>query len=142
MAEVLSAERVRSGSHGSCWLDGELGAEIYGLQIKVNKNKEKVPRCGAFMEGSKLMSANITGTVKLYNATSRLIAAQSDALRSGQDTTFTIISKLDDPDATSVQRVQVTVVSFDDLTLADWEAAKIGVIEAPFTADDYTILET
>ena len=53
-----------------------------------------------------------------------------------------IVSKLDDPDATSVQRVQVTGVSFDDLTLADWEAAKIGVIEAPFTADDYTPLET
>ena len=142
MAEVLSAERVRSGSHGSCWLDGELGAEIYGLQIKVNKTKEQIPRCGAFMEGHKLMSARITGTVKLYNATSRMIELQAAALKQGKDTRHVLVSKLDDPDATSVQRVQVTVVSFDDLTLADWEAAKIGVIEAPFTADDYTILET
>ena len=47
----------------------------------------------------------------------------------------------DDPDATSVQRVQVTGVSFDDLTLADWEAAKLGTIEAPFTAEDYQVLE-
>ena len=141
MANAIQAKRVRSGSHGSCWLNGELAMECYGLQIKVNKNKEKVPRCGAFMEGSKLMSANITGTVKLYNATSRLIAAQSDALRSGQDTTFTIISKLDDPDATSVQRVQVSGVSFDDLTLADWEAARLGTLEAAFPAEDYQVLE-
>ena len=111
MAEVMAPERVRSGSHGTCWLNGELASECYGLQIKVNKTKEQIPRCGAFLEGHKLMSARITGTVKLYNAT-------------------------------SVQRVQVTGVSFDDLTLADWEAAKIGVIEAPFTADDYTPLET
>lgn len=141
MAEVMSAERVRSGSHGTCWLNGDLASECYGLQIKVNKSKEKVPRCGAFMEGSKLMSANITGTVKLYNATSRMIEAQGADLKKGKDTRFVIVSKLDDPDATSVQRIQVTGVSFDDLTLADWEAAKIGTIEAPFTADDYTILE-
>ena len=142
MADVLSPERVRSGSHGTCWLNGELASECYGLQIKVNKTKEAIPRCGAFMEGHKLMSANITGTVRLYNATSRMIDTQAADLKAGKDTRFVIVSKLDDPDADSVQRVQVTGVSFDDLTLADWEAAKVGVIEAPFTADDYTVLET
>ncbi len=142
MADVLSPERVRSGSHGTCWLNGELASECYGLQIKVNKTKEAIPRCGAFMEGHKLMSANITGTVKLYNATSRMIDTQAADLKAGKDTRFVIVSKLDDPDADSVQRVQVTGVSFDDLTLADWEAARIGQIEAPFTADDYTVLET
>ena len=33
-------------------------------------------------------------------------------------------------------------VSFDDLTLADWEAAKLGTIEAPFTFEDYDLLDT
>lgn len=141
MANAIPAKRVRSGTHGTVWLNGELASECYGLQIKVTKNKENVPRCGVFFEGSKLMSAKITGSVRLYNATSRLIAAQAEALRRGEDTEFTIVSKLDDPDATSVQRVQVTGVSFDDLTLADWEAAKLGTIEAPFTAEDYQVLE-
>ena len=31
---------------------------------------------------------------------------------------------------------------FDDLTLADWEAAKLGTIEAPFTAESYEILNS
>lgn len=142
MSEVLSPERVRSGTHGSCWINGEFGSEIYGLQIKVNKNKEKVPRCGAFMEGTKTISANITGTVKLYNATSRMIQLEAEALREGRDVRHVLVSKLDDPDADSVQRIQVTGVSFDDLTLADWEAAKLGTIEAPFTADAYMVLES
>lgn len=142
MAEALRPELVRSGSHGTMWLNGELAAEVYGCKIVVNKTKEQIPRCGAFMEGHKLMSARITGTVRFYNATSRLINAEGNNLKMGRDTRFVIVSKLDDPDADSVQRMQVTGVSFDNLTLADWEAAKIGVIEAPFTADDYTILET
>ena len=141
MPQAIEAKRVRSGSHGSCWLNGELAAEVYGVTIKVTKTKEAVPRCGAFIEGNKLMSAKITGTVKLYNATSRMIQSQGNDLKNGQDTRFTIVSKLDDPDATSVQRIQVTGVSFDDFALADGEAAKIGTIEAPFTADGYEILE-
>ena len=141
MANAIPAKRVRSGTHGTVWLNGELASECYGLQIKVTKNKENVPRCGVFFEGSKLMSAKITGSVRLYNATSRLIAAQAEALRQGEDTEFTIVSKLDDPDATSVQRVQVTGVSFDDLTLADWQAATVGTVTAPFTWSRYEFLD-
>ena len=136
MAEAMRPELVRSGTFGSMWLNGELASECYGLQIKVSKTKESVPRCGATVEGNKFMSAKITGSVKLYNATSRLIRAQADDLKAGRDTRFTIVSKLADPDNPDVQRVQVTGVSFDDLTLADWEAAKTGTIEAPFTADE------
>mgnify|MGYP001050727078 CR=1 FL=1 len=33
-------------------------------------------------------------------------------------------------------------VSFDDLTLADWQAAQLGQIEAPFTAEDYTVMDS
>ena len=122
-------------------MDGELSAETYGFQAKITKNKETVPRCGAFMEGHKLISARITGSMRIYNASSRFLAAEGAAMKSGKDLRHTFISKLDDPDAASVQRVMLTGVSFDDLTLADWEAAKLGTIEAPFTADGYEILE-
>ena len=40
------------------------------------------------------------------------------------------------------QRISVTGVSFDDLTLADWEAARLGQIEAPFTFEDFDILDS
>lgn len=141
MPQAISAERIRSGSHGELWMDGELSAETYGFQAKITKNKETVPRCGAFIEGHKLISARITGSMRIYNASSRFLAAEGAAMKNGKDLRHTFISKLDDPDAVSVQRIMLTGVSFDDLTLADWEAAKLGTIEAPFTADGYEILE-
>ena len=139
--QAISTERIRSGSHGELWMDGELSAETYGFQAKISKNKESVPRCGAYIEGHKVISARITGSMRIYNASSRLLAAEGAAMKSGKDLRHTFISKLDDPDAVSAQRVMLTGVSFDDLTLADWEAAKLGTIEAPFTADGYVILE-
>ena len=63
-------------------------------------------------------------------------------LVAGKNLRHTIISNLDDPDNADNQRIAVKGVSFDDLTLADWQAAQLGQIEAPFTAEDYTVMDS
>ena len=82
------------------------------------------------------------GSIRIYNATSRLIELEGEALKTGKDLRHTIISNLDDPDNPNNQRIALMGVSFDDLTLADWEAAKLGQIESPFTFNDYQMLDT
>lgn len=142
MSELLDASRVRSGTWGTLWLDGEQVAECYGCQIKVNKNKEDVQRCRTLISGKKMTGVSITGSVRIYNATSRLIQAEGAALSKGQDLRHTLISLLDDPDNPNPQRIAVEGLSFDDLTLADWQAAQLGQIEAPFTAESFKILDS
>ena len=141
MSNVLNPVEVRNGTFGTGWVNGEQMYECYGIQIKVNKNKESVNRCGALAEAKKMTGYNITGTVRIHNATSRMLKLEADALHEGRDLRHTIVSLLDDPDNSQPQRVAVKGVSFDDLTLADWEAAKLGTIEAPFTAEEFEILE-
>lgn len=141
MPEILETALVRSGTFGSLWLDGELVAECYGCQAKLNKTKEDVARCRTLVAGKKMTGLSGTGSVRIYNATSRLITAESAALKSGKDLRHTIITNLDDPDNPSNQRIALKEVSFDDLTLADWEAAKLGTIEAPFTFDDWEVID-
>ena len=142
MPDILNSAQVRSGTWGSLWLDGEQVAECYGFQCKVNKTKEDVPRCRTLVQGKKVTAVAITGSVRIYNATSRLIQLEGEALAEGRDLRHVIISNLDDPDNPSNQRISVKGVSFDDLTLADWEAAKLGQIEAPFTAESFEILDS
>jgi len=142
MPDILNAAEVRSGTWGQLWLDGEQVSECFGCQIKVNKTKEDVSRCRTLIAGKKMTGVAITGTVRIYNATSRLIKLEAEALKQGKDLRHTIISNLDDPDNSSNQRIAVKGVSFDDLTLADWQAAQLGQIEAPFTAEDYEILDS
>ena len=140
--EHMTDTLVRNGTYGALWLDGELVAECYGLQIKANKTKETINRCRSIVEGKKLTSVSLTGTIRIYNASSVLINKEAEAVKTGRDLRHTIISDLDDPDNPDNQRISVTGVSFDDLTLADWEAAKTGTIEAPFTAESYDILDS
>ena len=128
MSDILNAAEVRSGTWGELWLDGEQVAECYGCQIKVNKTKDDVTRCRTLVAGKKMTAVSITGTIRIYNATSRLIKLEAEALKQGKDLRHTIISNLDDPDNADNQRIAVKGVSFDDLTLADWQAAQLGQI--------------
>ena len=137
-----NAKRVMSGTWGEVWLDGDKVAEAYGLQLKVSYNKEDVKMCGQMAVDSKVTSVKMTGSLKMHKVNSRMALKIGSEIRNGKDLRFTIISKLDDPDAYGAERIAVKNVSMDDLTLADWEAGVNGTIEAPFTFTDYNFLDT
>lgn len=137
-----SAKRIMNGTWGEVWLDGEYVSECYGLQAKVSFNKETINLCGRMAEDKKITSISCTGSLKLHKVNSRMALAIGERIKKGEDVRFTVISKLADPDAYGAERVVLRNVSFDDLTLADWEVAKNGTIEAPFTFTDYEFLDT
>ena len=137
-----NAKRVMSGTWGEVWLDGNKVAEAYGLQLKVSYNKEDVKMCGQMAVDSKVTSVKMTGSLKMHKVNSRMALKIGSEIRNGKDLRFTIISKLDDPDAYGAERIAAKNVSMDDLTLADWEAGVNGTIEAPFTFTDYNFLDT
>lgn len=136
-----SAARVISGTHGEAWMDGEKCGETLGFQAKVTKNKEDVAMCGQIMVDSKVMSAKGTGSIRFHKVNSRMAQKLSDDLKEGLDTKVKLISKLDDPDAYGAERVVIYDASFDDLTLADWEAGQKGQIECPFTFTEWDYLD-
>ena len=136
-----SAKRVISGTWGEVWLDGDKVSECYGLQAKASFNKEDIALCGQMASDKKVTSIDCTGSIRLHKVTSRMAQAIGENIRNGQDVRFTIVSKLKDPDAYGAERVVLRNVSFDDLTLADWEAKSVGKVECPFTFTDYEFLD-
>jgi hypothetical protein len=138
----LKANRVMCGTLGEVWLDGDYVSECYGLQAKVSFNKEDVNICGQMAVDKKVTSISCTGSLRLHKVNSRMALAIGNKIKKGEDVRFTIISKLDDPDAYGAERIVLRNVSFDDLTLADWEVAKNGTVEAPFTFTDYELLDS
>lgn len=136
-----SAKRVISGTWGEVWLDGDKVSECYGLQAKVSFNKEDIALCGQMASDKKVTSIECTGSLRMHKVTSRMALAIGENIRNGKDVRFTIVSKLKDPDAYGAERVVLSNVSFDDLTLADWEAKSMGKVECPFTFTDYEFLD-
>ena len=138
---VIDERRIMNGTWGEVWLDDLLVGEAYGIQAKCNFNKETVAMCGTMAQGHKVTSYNGTGSLKLRKTSSRMSKAIGEYIRNGKDIRFTLISKLDDPDADGAERVAIYGVGFDDLTLADWEAGKITDTECPFTFSSYRYLD-
>ena len=136
-----SAKRVISGTWGEVWLDSDKVSECYGLQAKVGFNKEDIALCGQMASDKKVTSIECTGSLRMHKVTSRMALAIGENIRNGKDVRFTIVSKLKDPDAYGAERVVLSNVSFDDLTLADWEAKSVGKVECPFTFTDYEFLD-
>ncbi len=136
-----SAKRIVSGTWGEVWLDGDYVSECYGCKLAAKTNKEKVQLAGKMAVDNKVTNIELTGSLKLHKCSSRMARVIGEKLKSGRDVRFTVISKLDDPDAYGAERVSATGVSFDDLTLADWEVGKIGSTENPFTYTDYEFLD-
>ena len=138
---IDSAKRIINGLYGEVWVDGEKIAECTACQAKVAKNKQTVNLCGQFMGDTKVTSGSGTGSLTLYKVDSGFIQRQRE-LQDGVDVRCTIISKLRDPDSYGAERVALYNVSFDDLTLADWQAATMGTVTAPFTFSRYELLDT
>ena len=137
---IDAAKRVINGTFGEVWVDGEKIAECTACQLKVSKNKETINLCGQFMTDTKATSASGAGSLTLYKVDSGFAQKQS-GLQDGVDRRFTVISKLKDPDSWGAERVAVYNVSFDDLTLADWQAATVGTVTTPFTFGRYEFLD-
>lgn len=143
MNAKVNAKRIINGTWGEVWIDeSDYVGECYGLQAKISLNKEDVNICGSMATDKKVTSMSCTGSMKLHKVNSRMALAIGDKIKKGIDPRFTVMSKLSDPDALGCERIVLRNVSFDDLTLADWEVATNGKVEAPFTFTDYEFQES
>ena len=125
-----SDKRVINGSHGTVWLSGEEVGEAYGLKASSKFSKEQIKRAGV-----------MTVSLMMHKTNSRMASLISEKIKKGEDPRFTIVTLLDDPDAYGAERVALYDVSFDDVTLADWEAGAVGKVESAFTFGDYKFLD-
>ena len=138
---MYSPEKTINGTFGSLWIDDYFMSEVTGLEAKVTLEKTEVNQTGTLAKGYKITGTDCKGTIKLNKVTSYFIQKLSDNLKAGKTTTCTIISLLDDPDSSGQERIKLTGCTFDELTLANWEAKKLGEESIPFSFTGWEILD-
>ena len=139
---ALDTRKVINGTHGSLWINDQEVSEVKSFQVKAEFQKEEVKIAGQMATDTKYMGYSIKGSLSLHKVNSRMIKFISDSIKAGKEPRFTLIGKLADPDADGVERIAIKNVSFDDLTLMDWEVGAIGQSEHPFTATDWDVLDS
>ena len=112
------------------------------LNAKVSLEKQEVNQTGTLAKGYKITGVDGKGTLKLNKVTSYFIKKLSDNLKAGKTTVCKIMSNLADPDAFGAERVMLSDCVFDELTLIDWEAKKLGEESIPFTFSSWEVLDS
>lgn len=133
--------RVINGTHGTLWIDGQEVVEVKSFQAKVEFQKEEIKMVGQMATDTKYMGYSLKGSLSLHKINSRMIKLLSDNIKKGKEPRFVLIGKLADPDNGKTERIAIKNVSFDDLTLMDWEVGAVGSSEHPFTATEWEILD-
>ena len=143
MANKIPGNRVINGTWGEIWLDGDKVSELTGLEAKITLKKEDVNMCGVLAKDTKITGWEGTGTIKFHKVNSRMAVKLGDNIKKGSDVRFTILAKLADPDTRDAlaERVVLKDVSFDDLTLMNFEAKALGKVESSFTFIDYDFID-
>ena len=138
---AIDERKIINGTHGTVFLDGEEVAEVKSFQAKLEFQKEEVKIAGKMATGTKYMGYSGKGSLALHKVNSRMIKAIGQQIKEGKEPRFTIIGKLADPDSDGVERIAINNVSFDDLTLFDFEVGAVGPCECPFTFTDMECID-
>ena len=122
-----TSDQVFNGTYGELWVDGDYMAEAEAVKAEVNLSYESIPRARSLTDGKKLTGIEGKGEIKL---------------KKGKSPNFTIISKIEDPDAIGAERMALYNCKFDKMILADWERKKVGEESYSFTFEDWELLDT
>lgn len=141
MAAMYDSKRAINGTYGEVWLEGELVREATGLKADMALEFIDVPMCGDLAKHQKVSGMSGNGSITMTKVNSRMAIKLSDMLKKGKTPTFTIISKLADPDAYGTERVVLKNCQFSTLTLADWTSGQVGSITQNFTFTSWDYLD-
>lgn len=139
---AFKPEKVINGTFGELWIDDYYMSEVTGLQAKISLEKTEVNQTGTLAKGYKITGIDCKGTVKMNKVSSYFINKLSENLKAGKTTTCTIISKLADPDSDGMEKIKLTGCTFDEMTLADWEAKKLGEESYAFTFTGWEVMDS
>lgn len=133
MAQFLDPGRVVMGTFGQIFIEGAWQSNLNHLEANVEAEKKELNLVGTEYTVFKLGRKKGTGTMSGYKVTSDMI------VRGFQK--FSIIHKLDDPEAYGFERIQLNNCMVDRIQLANWTAGEEILEETPFTFESYELLD-
>nr|DAP53609.1 MAG TPA: tail tube protein [Caudoviricetes sp.] len=141
MTKKMEANKVINGTFGSVWMAMEKLANCKSFEAKVSLEYEDVLIAESLSTHKKYMGWTGAGTILLHKVDSTMAKALADGIKSGNLEPVTIVAKLEDPAAYGAERVKLSGVCFDELTLIKFANKEIQEEECPFTFDDFEFLD-
>lgn len=130
-----------NGTFGRIWLNEDLLANTRSFEVKIKNDYEDIPIPERLAPEYKLLGQEISGTMSMTKIDSRVMKLLAKDLQNGIVPDIKIIGKLDDPAVKGHERIELSGVVFEDITLMKFEHKKVVDEEVPFKASGFKILD-
>jgi len=137
----MNAKNVMNGTDVELWIDGDLIAEATECKATASLQTTEVKMARHFLSGYKVTGAQGKGSLKMHKVSSYMLRKISESIKSHQQLSCTIVSKIDDPDAIGEERVVIKDACFDSVDIINWKVGALGEESYNFTFSDYEILD-
>lgn len=134
--------KILRGSFGKVWLDDERMFNVKSYEAKVTLNYEEVDVNGDLGKHQRYLGYSIAGTMVLHKYDTTVGKKYADGIASGDLPDLSMVGALDDPTAYGAERVQLTEVTLDEVTLLKFENGTVTEEEVPFKAAAFKYLDT
>ena len=140
MADVVN--KIIRGTFGRLWIDGELLANIKSFELKATMNYEAVQINGEFCEQQRYLGYSLAGTMTMHKINTLMANKVKAGMVNGQMPQIKLVGALADVDSNGSERIEVYNVTFDEVTLMQFENGAVGEEEVPFKAGGYKYIDT
>ncbi|NFH70082.1 hypothetical protein FDC35_13395 [Clostridium botulinum] len=121
--ENFTAEKIINGRFYSLWIDGDQYAEVRTASAESALETDKVPIAGQLGNEEVVRGANGTGSLGFHKTYNGLLKKINESIKEGKAFVFDLISELNDPNQSAVERVMIE----------DCKITKFKVIDADIT---------
>lgn len=139
---MSNSNQYWNGSNGDLWVNDEVWDKVKSFEVRMVLEWEDVPN--GMQTDRTLMGYSYEGSFSYrksdrnYNKAIDLLFAEYKA---GRVPEVTIVGKAYNRATGKTQRIRVTGITFDELTLQNWEERTVTEIEMPFKASNVEILQ-
>lgn len=144
MANNLNPKTIFNGTDGAVWLQTDTQevkiGSMQSASLKQSNSWEDVELSESLTKKRKLVGVELSGEIVKFKIDNTFINIFSQ-YKNGEQPDISLILKAYNNNTDKMQRVKVTGVTLDELTLIDLQQKKAIQENIPYVAEDYEWLE-
>lgn len=137
----MRTDKILRGSYGKVWVGNDLFSAVKQFEAKAKFDFEEVNIAGDLGEHRRLVGYKCEGTMTMHKIDSTMQRKIGEDYKNGIVPDIRIIAVLDDPTAYGAERVELTEVTFDELTLMQFANKEVVEEEVPFKCAGYNFID-
>lgn len=137
----MESSKVIRGTFGKLYVNNVRYANVKSFELTMNMHYETIQVNGEMCDQQVYTGYDLAGTIELHKISSYSANLVKDAVKTGSMPDIKFVATIDDPNADGADTIEVEKVTFDSVTLLQFENGTVGSESIPFKAGGFNYID-